>query len=141
MVSNISETVCLHHAEQHCCHIYIHSCSFNVDSGLAVTAIMQINTNDRCVTQHINPDDADMTPSPTHSVISPSCRWLIRKALLYNCCKIYKSRTSSSQQKPQALQLCELMLILINLYLRITKWNFHDKCHVQECLWHQQDGK
>jgi len=49
---------------------------------------------------------------------------MIRKTLLYNYCKIYKSRISHSQQKPQVLQLCELMLILINLYLRITKWNF-----------------
>jgi hypothetical protein len=66
MVSNASETVWLHHDEQHCCHIYIHSCSLNADSGPAVTAITQINTNDRRVTQKSPPDDGDMRPSPTH---------------------------------------------------------------------------
>jgi len=35
--------------------ILTYSCSLNVDSGLAATAITQININDKCVTQNITP--------------------------------------------------------------------------------------
>jgi len=94
-----------------------------------------------CHSKHHPPDDGDMRPSPTHSVTSLSCRRLIRKTLLYNCCKIHKSRISHYQQKPQTLQLCELMLILINLYLRVTNWNFHNNVMYKNVYDIQQDGK
>jgi len=45
------------------------------------------------------PDDGDMRPSPTHSVISLYCRWLIRKTLLYKCCQTYKSCVSFAETK------------------------------------------